>query len=98
MFFALQLTAAKMSLERVVWNGDFTKPALTAKLCSTCLESLPNLKTLSVLPREPKAKVEEAKGSGLADSLGADAARPSEVRVDMFEVYEFTAELADLQR
>ena len=54
LFFAFQLSSSKNSLQNVVWNGDFTKPALTAKFVSICLENLTNLMSVSVTPKEPE--------------------------------------------
>ena len=54
LFFAVQLSAAKATLTEISWNGDFSNPSLTAKFSSICLENLPNLRSLSVLPKESK--------------------------------------------
>ena len=42
-FMAIQLTSAKSTLTTVIWNGDFRRATLVAKLCSICLDNLESL-------------------------------------------------------
>lgn len=108
--FAIQLSSSKDSLRRVTWNGDFLKPEHTAKFCAICLESLPNLEYLSVLPKRPDiieeqpVQVQQRRPSMTEqlsfshDEIEMLEQLPGAAILGMFESYEVSEELAQIQR
>lgn len=69
LFFAFQLSSSKTTIQSIDWNGDFTKPYVTAKFCSVCLENLASLKFLSVLPKEMQTAEMTTESGGLDPPL-----------------------------
>ena len=112
--FAIQLSSSKLSIKMITWNGDFTKPEHTAKFSAICLESLPRLEYLSVLPKQPEIieepdQLQSRRPSLSEHSFSQDddgqeelqnaSGQPAAAAVlGLFESYEVSEELAQIQR
>ena len=94
-FMAIQLTASKQSLSTIIWNNDFRKATLVAKLCSICLDNFPNLRYLSITPKEAEMADINVTGE-LADDDDPENNATNLVAVEMFQQYELTQELHEL--